>query len=117
EERAAVDSVLGAPASGWRGGERQTATDTRTASNGNANDGADSRHRLLPVLHSLHNRIGWISAGAVNYVALRLNVAPAEVHGVASFYGMFSLVPRPAVVAHVCDDIACLTHGAGKICE
>src|SRR5262249_32427005 len=48
---------------------------------------------------------------------MRLNVAPAEVHGVASFYGMFSLVSRPAVVAHVCDDIACLTRGAGKICE
>src|SRR5262249_37078214 len=48
---------------------------------------------------------------------MRLNVAPAEVHAVASFYGMFSLVPRPAIVAHVCDDIACLTRGAGKICE
>jgi NADH-quinone oxidoreductase subunit F len=118
EERAAVDSVLGAPESGWRGGERQTATDTRTASNGNAaGDSGHNRHQLLPALHAIQNRIGWISAGAVNYVALRLNVAPAEVHGVASFYGMFSLVPRPAVVAHVCDDIACLTRGAAKICE
>src|SRR5262249_2783075 len=34
----------------------------------------------------------------------------------ASFYGMFSLVPRPAVVAHVCDDIACFTRGAEKTC-
>ncbi len=47
---------------------------------------------------------------------LRLDVAPAEVHGVASFYGMFSLQPRPPVVAHVCDDIACLTRGADKLC-
>jgi len=64
----------------------------------------------------VQRRIGWISPGAVNYVALRLNVAPAEVHGVASFYGMFSLAPRPPVVAHVCDDIACLTRGAEKLC-
>src|SRR5205814_4618887 len=29
---------------------------------------------------------------------------------------MFSLAPRPAVVAHVCDDIACLTRGAASLC-
>ena len=60
--------------------------------------------------------MGWISPGALNYVALRLDVAPAEVYGVASFYGMFSLQYRPPVVAHVCDDIACLTQGAEKLC-
>ena len=67
------------------------------------------------MLHAVQNRIGWVSPGALNYVALRLDVAPAEVYGVASFYGMFSLQPRPPVVAHVCDDIACLTRGADKL--
>ncbi len=112
EERAAVDSDLGVPESSWQGGQRQTA-DTRAAFNGAARS---RRHRLLPVLHAIQNRIGWISPGAVNYVALRLDIAPAEVHGVASFYGMFSLQPRPAVVAHVCDDIACVTRGSDKLC-
>jgi NADH-quinone oxidoreductase subunit F len=112
EERAAVDSELGAPESSWQGGERQNA-DTRAAFDG---DNQGRRHHLLPVLHAVQNRIGWISPGALNYVALRLDVAPAEIHGVASFYGMFSLQPRPPVVAHVCDDIACLTRGADKLC-
>jgi len=35
---------------------------------------------------------------------------------VASFYGLFSVAPRPARVLHVCDDIACLTHGAEELC-
>jgi NADH-quinone oxidoreductase subunit F len=112
EERAAVDSDLGAAKSGWQGGHRQSG-ETRAASNGDAHG---KRHRLLPVLHAIHNRIGWISPGALNYVALRLDVAPAEVYGVASFYGMFSLKPRPQVVAHVCDDIACVTRGSDKLC-
>jgi NADH-quinone oxidoreductase subunit F len=112
EERAAVDSELGAPESSWQGGQRQT-TDTRAVFNG---DNHSRRHRLLPVLHALQNRSGWISPGALNYVALRLDVAPAEIHGVASFYGMFSLQSRPPVVAHVCDDIACFTRGADKLC-
>ena len=112
EERAAVDSDLGVPESSWQGGQRQTA-ETRAAFNGKA---SAKRHRLLPVLHAIQNRIGWISPGALNYVALRLDVAPAEVHGVASFYGLFSLQPRPRVVAHVCDDIACVTQGSDKLC-
>jgi len=112
EERAAVDSELGVPESSWQGGQRQT-VDTRAAFNGNDHS---RRHRLLPVLHAVQNRIGWISPGALNYVALRLDVAPAEVHGVASFYGMFSLQSRPPVVAQVCDDIACFTRGADKLC-
>jgi NADH-quinone oxidoreductase subunit F len=112
EERAAVDSDLGAPESSRQGGQRQI-TDTRMVFNHVA---PGSRHRLLPVLHAIQSRIGWISPGAVNYVALRLHVAPAEVHGVASFYGMFSLQLRPPVVAHVCDDIACVTRGSDKLC-
>jgi NADH-quinone oxidoreductase subunit F len=74
------------------------------------------RHKLLPVLHAIQAHIGFISPGAVNQVAKRLDVAPAEIHGVASFYGMFSLTPRALVVAHVCEDIACLTRGAATLC-
>jgi NADH-quinone oxidoreductase subunit F len=112
EERAAVDSELGVPASSWQGGQRQT-SDTRAAYNG---DSHGKRHRLLPTLHAIQNGVGWISPGALNYVALRLDIAPAEVHGVASFYGMFALQPRPRIVAHVCDDIACVTQGSQKLC-
>ena len=112
EERAAVDSELGSPASSWQGGTR-LAADTRVASNAESHG---RRHRLLPTLHAVQNRIGWISAGALNYVALRLDVAPAEIYGVASFYGMFSLEARPKIVAHICDDIACVTRGSSQLC-
>jgi NADH-quinone oxidoreductase subunit F len=116
EEKAAVDSQLGAPESGWTGGERAMEADGRVAYGG-AHIASDQRTLLLPVLHAIQNHIGWISPGALNYVATRLDVAPAEVYGVASFYGLFSLESRPPVVAHVCDDIACMTHGADKVCS
>jgi NADH-quinone oxidoreductase subunit F len=115
EEKAAVDSELGAPGSSWTGGERNATADERIAFGGSQKANSQ-RTLLLPVLHAIQNRIGWISAGALNYVSVRLDIAPAEVHGVASFYGMFSLEPRPPIVAHVCDDIACLAHGSGKLC-
>lgn len=74
------------------------------------------RSMLLPVLHSAHARAGWLSPGAVNYICRRLGVPPAEAYGVASFYALFSVVPRPAHVVHICDDIACLVAGAGDLC-
>jgi NADH-quinone oxidoreductase subunit F len=113
-ERAAIDARLGPPESGWEGGSRQIETEGRASFGGQAM--RSRRHLLLPVLHAIQSRIGWISPGALNYACLRLDVPPAEAHGVASFYGMFSLSPRPPVVAHVCDDIACLTRGAAALC-
>ena len=110
-ERSAIDRELGLPASAWHGGQRNGSIDGRV--------GAPStipRDRLLPVLHAVQSRIGWISAGAMNYIAARMDVAPAEIYGVASFYQMLSLEPRPPVVVHVCDDIACMTRGANELC-
>jgi NADH-quinone oxidoreductase subunit F len=115
EERAAIDQVLGEPQSGWEGGERRIDFDGRVSVGGH--HFRSQRHLLLPSLHAIQKRIGWISPGAINYVAQRLDVAPAEIHGVASFYHMFSLAPRAPVVAYVCEDIACLARGAEQICE
>lgn len=111
-EKAAVDGVLGPPESGWEGGARHSETDGHSAS------GVSSRRDLLlPVLHAIQSRVGWISPGALNYAAVRMNLPPAEIHGVASFYAMFSLTPCPPIVAHVCDDIACMTHGSEALCK
>jgi NADH-quinone oxidoreductase subunit F len=75
------------------------------------------RHLLLPVLHAVNDRIGWISAGALNYAGERLDVPPAEAYGVATFYKLLSTVPRAPRVVHVCDDIACLGAGAEALCS
>jgi NADH-quinone oxidoreductase subunit F len=113
EERAAVDAFLAAPASGWEGGERR-ARDAHTAAGGHAARGR--RHLLLPAFHAVQSRVGWISEGALNYIAERLTVPPAEAYGVATFYALLSTVPRPRRVLHVCDDIACRCKGAAELC-
>jgi NADH-quinone oxidoreductase subunit F len=110
-ERAAVDAVLGPPASAWEGGER--GNDGHMARGGHA--ARAQRHLLLPVLHEVQSRIGWISPAALGYVCLRLTVPPAEAYGVASFYALFGLEPRPPVVAHVCTDIACMCRGSSEL--
>ncbi|HWW53674.1 MAG TPA: NAD(P)H-dependent oxidoreductase subunit E, partial [Acidimicrobiales bacterium] len=67
---------------------------------------------LLPALHALNDRIGWISRGALDEICRRLDLAPATAFGVASFYGLFATEPRPPTVAYVCDDVPCRMAGA-----
>ena len=73
------------------------------------------RDLLLPALHALQSRVGWISRGGLGYVCERLSVAPADAYGVASFYGLFSLEPAPPRVVHVCTDLVCKVNGADDV--
>ena len=114
DERAAVDAVLGAATSGWSGGER-TEADGRVARGGH--EAREQRHLLLPVLHALQSSAGWISPGGLRYACERLTIPPAEAYGVATFYAMFSVEPRPTTVLHLCDDIACKVAGAEGLIE
>jgi len=109
-ERAALDDVLGSPGSSWEGGARLTGADGNTAAGGHA--ARAQRHLLLPALWALQERIGWISPGGLNDICRRLTVPPADAYGVASFYALFALEPRPPRVVHVCEDVACRCHGS-----
>ena len=113
DERSAVDALLGAPASGWDGGPRDDARDMRVALGGQSVRAR--RHLLLPALHAVQSRVGWISEGALNHVCARLGVPPAEAWGVATFYALLATAPRPRRVLHVCDDIACQCRGADAL--
>jgi NADH-quinone oxidoreductase subunit F len=107
-ERDAVDAFLGPSLAVWTG------TGNGHAAHG-GHDVRSQRHMLLPTLHALHERAGWISPGGLNYVARRLTVPPADVYGVATFYGLFSVEERPARVVHVCDDVACRCAGSEEL--
>ncbi|MBI4498549.1 MAG: NAD(P)H-dependent oxidoreductase subunit E [Chloroflexi bacterium] len=112
-ERAAVDAVLGLPETGWEGAEQRSAFEGHVGRGGR--EARARRHLLLPALHAVQQRAGSISPGALNYVCQRLGVPPAEAYGVASFYALFSLEPRPPVEVHVCDDIVCRVNGAAAL--
>jgi NADH-quinone oxidoreductase subunit F len=113
-ERAAVDGLLGPARSGWAGGLRDSPTDGHAAHGGHA--ARAERDLLLPALHAVQDRIGWISQPALAYICRRLSVPPAEAYGVATFYALLTTRERAPVVAHVCDDIACRLAGAEETC-
>lgn len=114
-ERKAIDALLGRPTTGWQGARERTESELYTGSSGHAARGAQ-RHLLLPALHAAQGATGYITPGGLNYICQRLDVPPADAYGVASFYALFPVDPRPPRVAHVCDDIACRVNGGLELC-
>jgi NADH-quinone oxidoreductase subunit F len=100
EEREAIDLVLGP----------EPADDGRAVRGGHARRA--QRHLLLPALRAVQRRVGWIGQEALDEICRRLTVPPAEAYGVASFYALLALEPRPERVTHVCTDLVCRLAGA-----
>ncbi len=72
---------------------------------------------LIPVLHYVQDRFGYIPEKAINHVAQSLGVPTSYVCGVASFYSYFSLEPRGAYTVSVCLGTACFVRGAQAVLD
>jgi formate dehydrogenase subunit gamma len=72
---------------------------------------------LLPVLHALQDRFGFIPAQAVALVAEELNLSRADVHGVISFYHYFRQAPPGRHQVALCRAEACQAMGAEALVE
>ncbi|WP_447927263.1 formate dehydrogenase subunit gamma [Vreelandella sp. EE27] len=70
---------------------------------------------LLPILHALQDRFGFIPNDAVPLIAESLQQTRAEVHGVISFYHHFRTTPPGRHVVQICRAEACQSVGARKL--
>src|ERR687897_2544143 len=67
---------------------------------------------LLLVLHAVQRRLGFVPEDAIPYIAERLNLSRAEVHGVVSFYHHFRRAAPGRCVIQVCRAESCQAMGA-----
>ncbi|TNE30001.1 MAG: hypothetical protein EP349_05895 [Alphaproteobacteria bacterium] len=70
---------------------------------------------LLPVLHDLQARFGYINADFVPEIADALNLSRADVHGVISFYHDFRDRPPSGKIVKICRAEACQSMGCHKL--
>ncbi len=116
-EREAVDEFVGSAVLPTNGNGSAPKLDVGGRVVYGGHEARDQRPLLLPALQAVQARIGWISDGALNYVCERLTVPPADAYGVATFYGLLSVDPRPPRVLHVCEDVVCQCKGSGDLIE
>lgn len=72
---------------------------------------------LLPLLHRVQDEAGYLSPDAIEYVAQRMDLSPARIREVASFYTMFRLNKKGQFVLQVCHNISCYLRGSDQIIE
>lgn len=72
---------------------------------------------LLLVLHAVQRRLGFVPEAAVPYIAERLNLSRAEVHGVLSFYHHFRRAAPGRHVVQVCRAESCQAMGAEQLAQ
>jgi NADH-quinone oxidoreductase subunit E len=72
---------------------------------------------LLPILWVAQETWGWISKEAAEEVARIVEVTPAHVDGVLTFYTMFNLRPVGKSLLQICTSISCHLAGAERLIE
>lgn len=72
---------------------------------------------LLPVLWVAQETWGWISKEAAEEVAKILELSPAHVDGVLTFYTMYNLQPVGKNLLQFCTSISCHLAGAERLME
>jgi NADH-quinone oxidoreductase subunit E len=75
------------------------------------------RSAVLPALYLVQHQLGYITANAMRYVAGLLEITPADVEDVTSFYTMFYTKPVGAFVLQVCRTLSCALNGAERVTE
>lgn len=69
----------------------------------------------IPALHLCQAQEGWISEEVITWVAHRLDLPPAHVKGVVTFYTLFNQKPVGKHQVWVCRTLPCALRGADNI--
>ena len=77
----------------------------------------DKRAALLPILHFVQEKKGWIEASDMEEVAEALEVTPAYVHSIVSFYTMYNQHPVGRHLIQVCTNISCHLNKGDEVLE
>lgn len=91
--------------------------DTRVKIESIAEKAETPRSALIPALWQVQKRLGWLSEESMLEVAEILNISPASVRGVATFYTMFFTKPAGKKIVWICRTLSCALRGAHEVEE
>ena len=73
--------------------------------------------RLIPILQQAQKTYRYLPKEVITFIATSLDLSPAKVYGVATFYAHFALEPKGKHIIRVCNGTACHVKGADLILE
>ncbi len=72
---------------------------------------------LLPVLHLAQQELGYVSHSTEKSVAELLDMTPAQVHEVVTFYTMFIRKQVGKYHIQICSNLSCMLQGGGPLID
>lgn len=75
------------------------------------------RSAVLAALYLVQEQVGYLTANGMRHVAGILDMTPAEVEDVATYYVMFFREPVGTYVLQVCRTLSCALNGAERVTE
>ena len=75
----------------------------------------DKPGALLPILHAVQDKLGYVPSDSVPAIAKALKLSRAEVHGVISFYHYFRDTAPGKQTIHLCRAESCQAMGGKKL--
>ncbi len=75
------------------------------------------RAALLPLLNFAQERNGWVSPDAMREIGQALELTPAYVRSVATFYTMYNREPVGTYLVQVCTNLSCDLCGGHEVLE
>ena len=73
--------------------------------------------KLVPILQAVQEEYRYLPEEVMTFVATALDIPPARVYGVATFYSHFALEPKGKYVVRICDGTACHVKGSQDIAD
>lgn len=77
----------------------------------------EPRSALLPLLHLVQAEDGYLTPAGIDFCAGQLDLSPAEVTAVATFYSMYRRTPTGDYLVGVCTNTLCAVMGGDAILD
>ncbi len=71
--------------------------------------------KLIPILQKVQDAYGFLPEDIMRFVANELEISPARVFGVATFFAHFAITPKGKHIVRVCNGTACHVKGSATV--
>ena len=71
----------------------------------------------ITVLRECQSIVGYLPVQLIDYISKGLNIPSSELFGVASFYSLFSMIPKGKNTIRICLGTACYVKGIKEVLE
>lgn len=68
---------------------------------------SNNKQNIIAILQDVQKEFRYLPEEVLNYISTKLDMTPAKIYSIATFYENFSLKPKGKYIIRICDGTAC----------